>query len=144
MINDVAEITNGEWSLEELRQIAASDDFHISPLRDHGVTCGTPTWMWSVAVDDALYVRAYNGTNSRWYQAAIRQKAGRITAAGLTKEVRFEPVSGAIDERIDDAYRKKYGGSSHLNPMIGARTRAATVTVVRRLDSKKTPSGGIE
>src|SRR6516164_1850920 len=34
---------------------------------------GTPTWIWSVAVDDALYVRGYNGQNSRWYQAAVRQ-----------------------------------------------------------------------
>jgi hypothetical protein len=25
------------------------------------VTYGTPTWIWSVAVDGALYVRAYNG-----------------------------------------------------------------------------------
>jgi hypothetical protein len=24
--------------------------------------------------------------NARWYQAALRQKAGRMTAAGLTKE----------------------------------------------------------
>jgi hypothetical protein len=38
-------------------------------------------------VDDALYVRGYNGQKSRWYQAAVRQKAGRIIAAGLTKEV---------------------------------------------------------
>jgi hypothetical protein len=25
------------------------------------VTYGTPIWIWSVAVDDALYVRGYNG-----------------------------------------------------------------------------------
>lgn len=34
----------------------------------------------------------------------MRQKAGRITAAGMTKEVTFEPVDG-INDRIDDAYR---------------------------------------
>jgi hypothetical protein len=34
-------------------------------------------------------VRGYNGQNSRWYQAAVRQKAGRIIAAGMTKEVTF-------------------------------------------------------
>jgi hypothetical protein len=32
------------------------------------------------AVDDVLYVRAYNGQNSRWYEAAMRQKAGRPLA----------------------------------------------------------------
>jgi hypothetical protein len=33
---------------------------------------------------------AYNGKESRWYKAALRQEAGRITAAGITKEVTFE------------------------------------------------------
>jgi hypothetical protein len=69
---------------------------------------------------------------SRWYQAAIRQKAGRITAAGMTKEVSFEPVDGAINKLIDDAYRAKYKGSPYLNPMIGTRARSATVKVLPR------------
>lgn len=68
------------WSKDELRRIAEADDLYISPFREDGVTSGTPTWIWSVAVDDALYVRAYNGKSSRWYQAALQQKAGRITA----------------------------------------------------------------
>jgi hypothetical protein len=96
------------------------------------VTYGTATRIWSVALDDALYVRAYNGQNSRWYQAAVRQKAGRIIGAGMTKEVTFEPVEGPINDLIDDAYRAKYGGSPYLKPMIGARTRSATVKVMPR------------
>ena len=67
--------------------VAEADDLHIPPLREGGLTYGTPTWIWCVAVDDALYVRGYNGQNSSWYQAAARQKAGRIIAAGMTKEV---------------------------------------------------------
>jgi hypothetical protein len=92
------------------------------------LTYGTPTWIWSVAVDDALYVRGYNGQNSRWYQAAVQQKAGRIMAAGMTKEVTFEPVDGPIN----DAYRAKYRGSPYLSPMIAARARSATVKVMPR------------
>jgi hypothetical protein len=46
---------------DELRKIAEADDLHISPYREDGVTYGTPTWIWSVAVDGNLYVRAYNG-----------------------------------------------------------------------------------
>lgn len=120
------------WSKEELRKIAKADDLHISPFREDGVTYGTPTWIWSVAVDDALYARGYNGQKSRWYQAAIRQKAGRITTAGMTKEVTFEPVDGKINDRIDDAYRMKYHSSPYLNPMIGARARVATVRIMPR------------
>ena len=120
------------WLKEELRKIAEADDLHISPFRDDGKTYGTPTWIWSVAVNGELYVRAYNGKSSRWYQAALRQKAGRITAAGMTKEVSFEPIAGDINDQIDDAYRAKYRGSSYLDPMIGSRARSATVKVVPR------------
>ena len=120
------------WSKDELRKIAEADDLHISPFREDGVTYGTPTWIWFVKVDDALYVRAYNGQNSRWYQAAVRQKAGRIISAGMLKEVTFEPVNGPINDRIDDAYRAKYSGSPYLSPMVGARARSATVKVMPR------------
>lgn len=78
------------WLQGELTQIAASDDLHISPLREDRVTYGTPTWIWSVALDGAVYVRAYNGPMSRWYQAARRQGAGRITAAGLAGHFRAD------------------------------------------------------
>ena len=70
------------WSNDELRKIAETDDLHISPLRGDGLTYGTPTWIWSVVVDGELYVRAYNGQSSRWYQAAMRQKAGETPQAG--------------------------------------------------------------
>ena len=117
---------------DELSKIAETDDLHISPFREDGETYGTPTWIWSVVVDDALYVRPYSGQKSGWYQAAMRQKAGRITAAGIRKEVSFEAVQGPINDRIDDAYRAKYKGNQYLSPMIGARARGATVKVIPR------------
>lgn len=118
-----------KWSQEEIRQIAESDDLHVAPFRDDGKTYGTPTWIWSVVVDDTLYVRGYNGQKSTWYQAAIRQKAGRITAAGVTKEVAFETVDGPINDQIDAAYKSKYKGSPYLKPMIAAQARSATIKV---------------
>jgi hypothetical protein len=120
------------WNADELRKLADGDDLHISPFRDDGKTYGTPTWIWSVVIDDALYVRAYNGLASRWHRAALKQKSGRITASGMTKEVGFEPVDGAMNDRIDDAYRAKYAGSPYLKPMISARARAATVRIIPR------------
>lgn len=120
------------WSKEDLLKIADADDLHISPFRDDGVTYGTPTWIWSVVVDDTIYVRGYNGQQSRWYQAAVKQKAGRITTAGMTKDVVFEPVQGDINDRIDDAYREEYKGSPYLKPMISQRARSATVKITPR------------
>lgn len=120
------------WQKNELRRIADADDLHVAPFRDDGETYGTPTWIWSVAVDDSLYVRAYNGKSSRWYKAAVKQKAGRIIAAGITKEVTFAPAEGSINNRIDEAYRAKYHGSPYLEPMIGARARSATLEIIPR------------
>ena len=114
----------------DIALIAAKDDFHIAPYRADGQTFGTPTWIWVVAVDDALYVRAYNGARSRWYQSAIKQGAGKIEAAGLVRQVRFEPVTGAVNDEIDQAYRAKYSGSPYLGAMISQRARAATVQVL--------------
>jgi hypothetical protein len=130
------------WSNKELQKIADSDDLHISPFRDDGVTYGTPTWIWSVAVGGALYVRGYNGQDSRWYQAAIRQKAGRITAGGMTKEVSFEPVQGSMNDRIDDAYKAKYASSPYLEPMISSRARSATVEILPRTADSSDLQGG--
>ncbi|MGD0696678.1 MAG: DUF2255 family protein [Terriglobia bacterium] len=120
------------WSKEKLQKIVKADDLHIAPFCDDGKTYGTPTWIWSVAVGDALYVRAYSGIESRWYQAALKQNAGRIIAAGMTKEVTFEPVDGPINDSIDDAYRAKYDTSEYLSPMISARARSATMKVMPR------------
>ena len=120
------------WPQNELRKIAESDDLHIAPFREDGVTYGTPTWIWSVTVNGTLYVRGYNGQKSSWYKAAIRQKAGRILAAGMTKEVTFEKVEGPINNRIDDAYRAKYKRSPYLAPMISEQARSATVRITPR------------
>jgi hypothetical protein len=120
------------WTGERLQQIAATDDLHIAPFRDDGVTLGTPTWIWSVVVDGELYVRAYNGTASRWYQAASKQRAAQITAAGKTTAVTFEQAAGEVNDRIDAAYRTKYASSPYLKPMIGERARNATVRISPR------------
>jgi hypothetical protein len=117
------------WAKDELVKIAATDDLHIAPLRQDGKTYGTPTWIWSVVVDGGLYVRAYRGKASSWYQAALRQKAGRIIVGGITKEVTFASIDGAVNDRIDEAYRVKYRDSRYLDPMISVRARSATVRI---------------
>lgn len=67
-----------------------------------------------------------------WSKDALRQKAGRITALGTTKEVAFERACGPIQSRVEDACRPTYRGSPYLGPMIGAGTRSATVKVMPR------------
>ncbi|SFC42099.1 hypothetical protein SAMN05421780_105160 [Flexibacter flexilis DSM 6793] len=119
------------FSAEELAAIIQADDLKISPFRTDGVSYGTPTWIWAVAVEGQLYVRAYHGKNSRWYQAAIAQKAGRIHAAQMVKNVAFEPVAdSSLNDRINEAYKQKYSGSPYLPPMISGRANEATIRII--------------
>lgn len=53
------------WSKNGLHKIAETGDLQISPFREGGRTYGTPTWIWSVVVHDALCVAAHNGQNYR-------------------------------------------------------------------------------
>lgn len=125
-----ATLAAARWSPTELNQIIKADNLHIAPFREDGVTYGTPTWIWCVEVDGSLYVRAYNGQRSSWYQAAIREKAGKIVAAGMTKEVRFESVTGAVNELIDNAYKAKYQGSRYLSHMVSDHSKNATIRII--------------
>jgi len=119
-----------KFSPKELQQINKADDLKIAPFRADGISYGTPTWVWVVVVDSDLYVRAYNGKSSRWYQSAVQQKSGRIHAAGMVKNVRFEIVSGALLYKIDAAYIAKYSGNQYLPPMLSKHTKAATIKIL--------------
>jgi hypothetical protein len=74
------------------------------------VTYGMPTWIWSVAVGDDLYARLLREELSLG-PGCRAGEGGRITAAGMTKEVTLEPVDGPINDSIDEAYHAKYHGS---------------------------------
>lgn len=117
------------WDQAQLRSLAAADDLHISPYREDGRTYGTPTWIWSVVAGGDLYVRPYNGHNSRWYQAALSQKAGRIRIAGTEHEVAFISVDDTVLDAVEDAYRVKYASSPYLEPMLRSGPRATTVRI---------------
>ena len=95
------------WSEEELRRIAETDDLHISPFREDGKTYGTLTWIWSLW---SMVAFVFARTTART-RAGIRRRCARkpdaFTAAGMTKEVSFEPIS-EINDRIDGAYRARY------------------------------------
>ena len=65
------------WVKGEWRKIAAADNLHIAPFREDGVTYGTPTWIWSVAVGDALMCAVITEPGL----AGIKPRCGRKPAA---------------------------------------------------------------
>ena len=118
------------WQPDTLAAIDRADDLKIAPYHPDMTTTGTPTWIWEVVVDGRLYVRAYSGPRSRWYQAAIKQQAGEIHAAGAVHRVRFAAVNdAALQDKIDAAYRAKYPTSPYTATMIRSPARDATVEI---------------
>lgn len=120
-----------KWNVEQINQFKNADDMYVSPFYSDGETLGTPTWIWSVIVDNNLYVRAYNGQRSRWYQSAKEQMAGQIQLANQKFDVVFEPIArnNALDEKINQAYKEKYNGSPYLPSMLKDGPVSATVRI---------------
>lgn len=117
------------WTNKQLSDFSSADDFYVAPFREDGKTYGTPTFIWSVVADDRLFVRAYNGSGSSWYQAALTQKAGRIVLTGRSFKVAFAPAEDAIFDLIDQEYKEKYASSRYLKPMISESARSSTLEV---------------
>ena len=117
--------TMSAWSTDDLRAIAENDDLFVSPLREDGTTYGTPTQTWALIVDSDVYVRAANGPQSRWYQAAMSQRAGRVRVADKNYEVTFEPAGDDVSDAIDAAYEAKYPGSTAVPIMQGDGPKSA-------------------
>jgi hypothetical protein len=78
-----------------------------------------PTWIWEVTVDNRLFVRAYNGKASKWYQAALVQRAGKILA--IVQE--FDVVFAAT---------KQYRSSLSFKICFLSDEKALLVTHVRK------------
>ncbi|MDI6666706.1 DUF2255 family protein [Leuconostoc falkenbergense] len=83
------------WTIAQLQKIDQNDDLHIAPVRKNG-DIGTPTWIWEVIVDNRLFVRAYNGVHSSWYQSALENNGGIIEAAGERHNVVFVHIDKEI------------------------------------------------
>jgi len=120
------------WTGEQLTKIEDNQDLYVSPFRADGTTYGTPTQTWALVVDGKVYVRAANGPASRWYQAAITQKAGRIRVSGTFYDVTFEPAGTDDEAAIDAAYEAKYPSSSAVPIMQGDGPKSAAVRISLR------------
>ena len=120
------------WTAEQLKKIEENADLFVSPFREDGTTYGTPTQTWALVVDGNVYVRAANGQESSWYQAAITQKAGRVRVSGTFYEVAFEAAGTTDEAAIDAAYEARYPGSSAVPIMQGPAPKSAAVRISPR------------
>ncbi len=112
------------WTSDDLNRIAAAGELEMAPLRRNG-TLRRPVPIWVVRDGDDLYVRSFRGADGGWWRTARASHAGHIHAGGVDKDVTFVEVQDEeLNDRVDTAYRTKYGrfGGAYVGPMVAARS----------------------
>ncbi|GEL94078.1 DUF2255 family protein [Cellulomonas composti] len=118
------------WTSDELRRIGAADELEVSSLRPDGTPRPFVT-IWSVVVDDILWIRSARGPDNGWFRRAAAAGEGRVRSGGVTRDVVFvvpdEPVHGALDV----AYHRKYDryGQGIVGAVVGPVAATATLRV---------------
>lgn len=111
------------WTNDELTRIEHAEELQMAPARSDG-TPRIPVPIWVVRDGDDLYVRSFRGSAGAWYRAARASHEGRIRSGGVDKDVTLVEVTDpGVNDRIDAAYRTKYGryGASYVDPLVVAR-----------------------
>jgi hypothetical protein len=121
------------WTHHDLERIGAADELQLATFKQDG-TLRKPIVIGVVRVGDELYVRAYRGHETAWFQHTQRRPEGRIVAGGVTKDVTLVDASSdeGLNNEIDAAYLSKYQRYSPTNvrPMIAPQARATTLKLV--------------
>ena len=119
------------WSAADLAAVDASPELRIATVRRDGSwSSGTPVWV--VRVGDDVVVRSWHRRSTGWFGRALRRPRARVDLPGLDAEVAVEDVGvgqGDLRERVDAAYRDKYG-AGHAS-MVTDDAAATTLRLVR-------------
>ncbi|XIF20034.1 MAG: DUF2255 family protein [Acetilactobacillus jinshanensis] len=103
------------WDPQFLKSITNAQTIKVAPdYADHRAL--TPIPVWFVRVGNDMYVRAYRGPKSKWYQAAVKQGTGQADLNGHRVAVSFAPVKrdSFVNKTVNQEYLAKYHGSSML------------------------------
>jgi hypothetical protein len=82
--------------------------------------------IWAVVVDGVPYIRSYRGERGAWWRRAVRE--GRVVIDGAPYRVEPEKDAG-VNERVDQAFRDKYGARSpgSTDAMVSPEVAATTL-----------------
>lgn len=123
------------WTTDELNKIEHTEELRIASQRLDG-TLRKQTIIWVVRVDNDLYVRSVYGRTSDWFRGVQSQHTGRIQAAGIEKDVRFEEIAAddGINDLVDAEYRTKYRhyAASIIDSVTSPTARSATIKLIPR------------
>ncbi|MEW2623301.1 DUF2255 family protein [Streptomyces sp. NPDC048106] len=120
------------WTPEDLALLTGSGSLVLTAGDDAhpGVEIGM------VLMGGELYVRAYRGVRSVWYQAAQRHSHGQIRVGAVTYDVLLETRDIRPASEIDAAYRNKYGQATGA---LAASLAAHAATI--RIDPAPSSTG---
>lgn len=112
------------WSPDDLALLADRQSLVLTAGDDgqDGVEIGM------VLVAGELYVRAYSGPRSRWYRAAREHGRGRIRIGDVGREVVLHTGDPGPADRIDEAFRAKYGAAA-AGMVAAPSAREATIRI---------------
>jgi len=122
------------WTPDQLAAVTDADELTIQPQRGDG-TLREPVPIWVVRDGDDLYVRSFRGTRGAWFRDAAAQLVGHVSSGGVTANVVFAAEHDMeVNDRIDAAYRAKYGrhGAQYVAAMVAADARATTLKLMPR------------
>jgi hypothetical protein len=110
------------WTPEDLALLTGAESLVLTAGDDDhpGVEIGM------VLVGGELYVRAYRGVRSSWYQAAHKHSHGQIRVGAVARDVLLETRDTRPASEIDAAYRNKYGQAAGA---LAARAEAHAATI---------------
>jgi hypothetical protein len=121
------------WTSDELSRIGSAEELQIAALRPDG-TLRRAVTIWVVPDGDDLYVRSVNGPTGAWYRGAQARHEGRVWAGGVEKDVTLVDADRDVDDRIDEAYRTKYGryAQSTISRITSPEARSTTLKLIPR------------
>lgn len=96
------------WTEDELDRVGGAEELRIASLRGNGAL-GSRRTIWVVRDSDDIYVRSVNGPGCGWYRGTLARQKGRIRAGGVEKDITFVDADPSPNNRLDAAYRSKYG-----------------------------------
>ncbi|MCX5559226.1 DUF2255 family protein [Streptomyces sp. NBC_00038] len=121
------------WTSDELDGIEAAEELRIASLRRDGSLSSWRT-IWVVRLGDDIFVRSVNGSTSAWFRGTRVRQEGRIQAGGVEKDVTFVDAEAEVDDRVDAAYRAKYGhyAANIIASITSPEASATTMRLVPR------------
>jgi hypothetical protein len=117
------------WTPEDVSALTTPEEVQVITRRRDG-SLRRPTTIWVVADRDRVFIRSTNGRSASRFRGALATGAGQLVARGTAYVVAFTEAAERDLDRVDAAYRGKYGRyASIVDHLEAPGPRAATLEV---------------